>query len=512
VSLRALLLALAGVCLPAAATAAGGRYAIVIGVNAGDASDVVLRYAEADARRVAETMRGVGEFLPEDVTLMTGVNAEDVRRALITLNARLRDRADASMLFVFYSGHADAEALHLGGTRIGHDELRNLTMASPARTRVLVVDSCRSGALTRVKGGKPGPSFEIRATAPTEASGFAILTSSAAGEDAQESDQLQASVFTHHLVSGLLGAADDNRDGRISVEEAFGYASGRTLATTALTLAGPQHPTYQLDVRGRSDVWLTAPGSKASGRGVLAFPGAGSYLVQSGGFDGPIVAELSAGAPGGTLAVGPGRYAVSERNPQYVRQGTFVVAVNGSTAVRAEEMRRVEYARVVRKGATDLTRAWSAFATVGVRGDLLGLGAAASARVGARLDLRPVSLEVIASASRADHVNNRLGIDSYETALSVTGLHMFDLERLSLGVGLEVGAAWIAQRFSDPNTRPRDALAGVLGPVLQLEVPVARRLYARVEGAFLTYLVSERTSGGSPLTSYRAGAGIGVYY
>jgi caspase domain-containing protein len=510
---RALALAVVIVCVPVASAAANARYAVVIGVNAGDANETILRYAEADARRVAETMRNVGSFLPENIVVLTAVKGDDVRRAMIDLNARLRDRGEGSMLFVFYSGHADAEALHLGGTRLSLDEIQNLTVGSPAQTRVLVVDSCRSGALTRVKGGKQGPTFEIRTTPPAAASGFAILTSSAAGEDAQESDQLQASVFTHHLVSGLLGAADDNRDGRISIDEAFGYASGRTLAATALSLPGPQHPTYRLDVRGRADVWLTEPGARTGSRGVLSFPSQGTYLVQSGGFDGSIVAELSADGPGGTLTVDAGRYSVSERTPQYLRQGTFVVAARGTTAVRLEEMRRVDYARVVRKGATELTRSWSAFALVGVRGDLLDLGSAAGARLGARLDLRPLSLELSLGANRADRANSRLDIVSYETALSVTGLHVFDMPRWSLGLGLEVGGAWLAQRFSDPGTRDRDAFAGLIAPVLQVEVPIGRRVYARAEGAFLTYLLlTERASGASTLTSYRMGAGAGVYY
>ena len=458
-TLRALALVAIVVCVPAASMAADARYAIVIGVNAGDANETILRYAEADAHRVAETMRNVGNFLPENIVVLTAVKGEDVRRAMIGLNARLRDRGEGAMLFVFYSGHADAEALHLGGTRLSLDELQNLTVGSPAQTRVLVVDSCRSGALTRVKGGRQGPSFEIRTSPAAAASGFAILTSSAAGEDAQESDQLQASVFTHHLVSGLLGAADDNRDGRISIDEAFSYAAARTLASTALSLPGPQHPTYRLDVRGRTDVWLTEPGARTGSRGVLWFPSQGTYLVQSGGFDGSIIAELSADSPGGTLTVDAGRYSISERNPQYLRQGTFVVAARGMTPVRFEEMRRVDYARVVRKGATDLTRSWSAFALVGMRGDLLDLGRAAGARLGARLDLRPLSLELAASAARADRENSRLDIVSYETAISVTGLHVFESVPLFAGVGTgdwrRLAGAKIQRPGNAQSRRPR---------------------------------------------------------
>ena len=82
-TLRALALVAIVVCVPAASMAADARYAIVIGVNAGDANETILRYAEADAHRVAETMRNVGNFLPENIVVLTAVKGEDVRRAMI---------------------------------------------------------------------------------------------------------------------------------------------------------------------------------------------------------------------------------------------------------------------------------------------------------------------------------------------------------------------------------------------------------------------------------------------
>jgi len=344
------------VALAAAAHAGAGRYAIVVGDNGGDRADVVLRYAESDARRVGEVLRTVGGFYPENIAVLTAVGGDDVRRALIGLNARIRQSAEKSMLFVFYSGHADAEALHLGGTRLPLSELRELTAGSPADARVLVVDSCRSGALTRVKGGRQAPNFEINVDAPAAAQGLAILTSSAAGEDSQESDQLHASIFTHHLLSALLGAADRDRNGRITIDEAFAYASERTLASTVYSLPGPQHPTYRLELGGRDDLLLSEPGAGTRNRGVLAFAAAGSYVVQAGGPDGTIAAELTSDRPGGQLTVEAGRYFVSERNREFLRQGSFVVATGVTTTVAPGEMRRVDYARVVRKGAAEPTR------------------------------------------------------------------------------------------------------------------------------------------------------------
>ena len=62
-----------------------------------------------------------------------------------------------------------------------------------------------------------------------------VLASSTASELSQESEALRASYFTHHLLSGLRGAADADRDGRVTLSEAYRYAYNRTLVATAAT-------------------------------------------------------------------------------------------------------------------------------------------------------------------------------------------------------------------------------------------------------------------------------------
>ncbi len=66
---------------------------------------------------------------------------------------------------------------------------------SPASVRILIIDACRSGAITRVKGGRPAPPIAVFGDAPSS-EGVIVLTASTAGEDAQESDQLSGSFFT----------------------------------------------------------------------------------------------------------------------------------------------------------------------------------------------------------------------------------------------------------------------------------------------------------------------------
>ena len=63
--------------------------------NAGDLSEVRLRYAESGAERIARILRDVGGFAAGDVLLLTEVDADDVRRTLIGLNARVREAGGA---------------------------------------------------------------------------------------------------------------------------------------------------------------------------------------------------------------------------------------------------------------------------------------------------------------------------------------------------------------------------------------------------------------------------------
>ena len=84
------------------------RYAILIGANAGDRNEVELRYAEKDAERMADILRSIGGFGPENISVLEQPTRETVERVLRAGNTRLRSERGPSLLLVFYSGHADA--------------------------------------------------------------------------------------------------------------------------------------------------------------------------------------------------------------------------------------------------------------------------------------------------------------------------------------------------------------------------------------------------------------------
>src|SRR5690606_7938624 len=134
---------------------------------------------------------------------------------------------------VYYSGHADEKGLLLGTQGVDYRVFRDRMNALGADVRIAVVDACASGALTRMKGGRPVPAFMVDKSAHSQ--GYAFLTSSSGSEVAQESDRIRGSFFTHALNTGLRGAADASRDGRVTLHEAYQFAYHETLERTAST-------------------------------------------------------------------------------------------------------------------------------------------------------------------------------------------------------------------------------------------------------------------------------------
>jgi hypothetical protein len=288
------------------------RFALVIGNDTGDHDEPQLRYAEHDADRFAATLVDLGGFAPGDVTVLRGGDAESARAALIALNERIRLAAQPdSMLVVYYSGHADAEALHLGATSFALPQLEQLVRGSPATFRMLVVDACRSGALTRVKGGTVAAPFPIALGDSLAADGVVFWTASAESEQAQESDAIKGSFFSHFLVSGLAGPADADGDGNVTTAEAYEYARAATLRASSRTLAGMQHPTFRDELAGRDAIVLTHPGTVGPKRAQLRVPQNRDVLVLAGSADGPMVAEVGLHDATRTLNVRPGTYFVA---------------------------------------------------------------------------------------------------------------------------------------------------------------------------------------------------------
>jgi hypothetical protein len=502
---------------PAAALPAT-TFLIAVGNNHGDAGEEELLYAERDARELSEVLHRTGGIASSNTQLLLGEDVNAVRRTLIDVNARLRSQNDPqSAVLFYYSGHADAQDLHLGGSRLPFAELRGLMEGSPAGLRLLIVDSCRSGGVSRVKGVRAGQSFEITLQEPMSAQGLVIMTSSAASESSQESDALKGSFFSHHLMSALRGAADRDGDGQVTLTEAYSYTYEQTLRSTGRTLE-VQHPTYSYDVKGRGEVVLSQPGRLDRGSARLRLPEPGLYLISEEHHDGPLVAEVTAQRSGTVIALPPRRYFVQYRAPREFREYEVLLAGTSQIDLANQPYRSVAYDRLVRRRGTQLRSAHGLGVLGALRGEVLpGEGVTGNAVLRYGADLRWLSTEVRLRVSSVETLGDdgRSPRRHTEVGLGLVVQRYVDLPYLSIAFGLLIEGTLHIQDFEDPRPGPeRHSLGLAVGALLAVERQLYRGLMLRVEGAPLTPLLSQAMVAGgaqtgtqlaSPLTYWLGG-------
>lgn len=258
--MRACALLLAAWCCAYATPAAAQRvvYAIAIGNNAPPASEpdlAALRYADDDAVRYYELFARAGEH----VALLTVLDAATQRRqralastaivptwsALQQTLARFhvamaadRKRGDEPVLFLTFSGHGAVDEhgdyfLSLLDGELTRQRLYDEVLSPLADTEVhLIVDACNAEGVVGIRGpfdreadgevvalseGEARDVVQLRSLSRFPRAG--AIVASSAGQETHEWSRIESGVFTHELISALLGAADANGDLRIEYSE-----------------------------------------------------------------------------------------------------------------------------------------------------------------------------------------------------------------------------------------------------------------------------------------------------
>ncbi len=310
------------------------RWLLAIGSNDGGDGRVLLKHAGTDAQSMARVLEDVGDLDPSRAILVsdpTGANVATAFSGLGTMLSLARSQGRRSEVIVYYSGHADDLGLRPHGDLIAWADLRRMIGDLDAEVKIAVVDACESGALLRGKGGVHQPGFLRDESILVR--GEAYLVSSSADEASQESDRLAASFFTYHLVAALRGAADADRDRRVTLEEAYDYAYAETVRGTESSWVGAQHPNYDIALQGRGDVVLTDLRARDS---VIRFDEALDGLVSIRDAKGGLVAEVrkTVGTPM-SYTVPAGHYVVRlrARSAQYRAEVDVTAAAPASVSV-----------------------------------------------------------------------------------------------------------------------------------------------------------------------------------
>jgi hypothetical protein len=345
---------LAGGAVHAAPPERNNAYALLVGSNRAGPGQKELRFAREDARRVSEVLTQLGGYSQDRVVTVLDPGRQQLLDAFDRIATRLKvhaDRGEDSLFLFYYSGHARARALNMGPDELALADLRQRLTALPTTVTVAILDACQTGAISRVKGATPAADFSYNSVNDLKTAGVAVMASSSASELSQEADTLRSSYFTHHLVVGLRGAADEDTDGSVTLSEAYRYAYNRTLVATAATAVGKQHVTLETKLRGKGEMVLTYPARATS---VLELPARleGQVLVHRAS-NKVVVAELSkASGRALRLALPGGRYVAFVRPAKKgVLRCELTLPDRGNLALATDGCESVQQAPVAVKGA-----------------------------------------------------------------------------------------------------------------------------------------------------------------
>lgn len=499
-------------------TRAAGRVVLAIGSNVGLPHEPPLRHAIADARRVAALFADLGGVAPADAQILADPSAAAALAAIA--RAAVVPGGDDTV-FVYFSGHGDAQSLHTGGERLTLSALQAAVAALPARLKILIVDACRTDG-DHAKGIARADSFVVEAPSAPPYAGLVTLYGAGPGESAQESSRLAGGVFTHYLLSGLRGAADRDGDGRVTLAEVYDFVYGRTLAHAVAGAGQAQRPEIALELKGQGPLVLT---QLQSARARLVLP-AGTdthYLVYERGSATVMTEAWAQPTRGPTLALPAGRFVVQRHGGD--RPGAVEVTLTPDREVHLPEAEflalGVDTERMfARGGQVDLRQ--HAFAlTTGMATDGGGLIGPA---LGVSFAWWRDDVVWHSSLGAGRLVGRTDANDVEDTQLDATFGHgrRWVGRHVTLAVAGELAMRLSRQRLSDrrvagpsdwrPAPRLDQALLPGAGAKLSLGRPIGERLGLLAEASARVFALRERDASddGAEQTRWRARADLSL--
>ena len=231
-TITATLILLASLLLTAV-PAVADTYIVAVGINRYK-HNTGLHVSEDDAKGFAELCR---KFPGAHVNIVTGRYATRERLQKVIAKAYAGTSADDPLMF-YFSGHGspsgcaayDTPAASGGRGFLTFDYIASVMKKSPARRKIIISDSCYSGASRSSKK----KSRTHRRADPN----VILFMSSRANETSLEAIGGTNSIFTRYLLKGMGGAADANGDRLITARELFNYVSSQVEHASQ----GKQHP------------------------------------------------------------------------------------------------------------------------------------------------------------------------------------------------------------------------------------------------------------------------------
>ena len=194
---------------------------------------------DVEAMRRVLSHPEMGGFNPDDITVLKNPQKQEIEDAVYNLfDSRQKD----DLLLLYFSGHGikdESGKLYLStcATRkkngklvkpsaVAASFLHESINDSRSQRQIVILDCCFSGAIAQGMTVKDDGMVNLKEALGGR--GRAILTSSTSTQYSFEQQGGNLSVYTRYLVEGIEnGAADQDGDGWISVDELHEYASSK---------------------------------------------------------------------------------------------------------------------------------------------------------------------------------------------------------------------------------------------------------------------------------------------
>lgn len=249
------------------------KYAVLVGCGTfrSEPALTALRCPPNDVRGLSAVLRAPDAGGFDEVHELVDEQCQAVR---VKLNQIFRKAGSDDVVLVYFSGHgkldvngglslvaSDTQIDTLESTSVAMDDIFRYVRNSNSRQVILILDCCYSGAAGGVLAR--GDPREALAMAAKDQSGLFMITASGENQVAQERMQDDFGLFTKHLIAGIeSGAADEDRDGAITIDELYNFVERQVRAESR-----QQPRKWALGVQGRPHI---AAGRKSWTREQLA--------------------------------------------------------------------------------------------------------------------------------------------------------------------------------------------------------------------------------------------------
>lgn len=190
-----------------------------------------LKYTDDDAYQLYAFLKSPeGGAIPNKNIKVLVDDVATKNNILLSMDQLFSKADENDVILLYLSGHglegsfipSDFDGYQ---NQLSYNAINDILQESEAKHKLLIADACHSGSLVASRGSSYAPAVNnyYNILDNLESGGTAMLLSSAAKEVSLEYSGLRHGVFSHFLMQGLSGEADQNHNKVVTITELYQY-------------------------------------------------------------------------------------------------------------------------------------------------------------------------------------------------------------------------------------------------------------------------------------------------